>query len=97
MNGAHAILYSDDAAATRATLAKVRGAGRWTPAAAGWSRPATGRDRCAPGGAGGRVEFYGQGESLREIVAALEAEGRPAKQGGRWHPRTICLPGRASP
>jgi hypothetical protein len=37
INGAHAILYSDDAAATRATLAKVLGPGRSTPAVAGTS------------------------------------------------------------
>jgi hypothetical protein len=35
INGAHAILSSHDAAATRATLAKVLGPGRWMPAAAG--------------------------------------------------------------
>jgi hypothetical protein len=35
INGAHSILYSDDAEATRAALAKVLGTGRWTPPAAG--------------------------------------------------------------
>jgi hypothetical protein len=35
INGAHAILYSDDAEATRPTLAKVLGTGRSTRAAAG--------------------------------------------------------------
>jgi hypothetical protein len=35
INGAHAILYSADADATRASLAKVLGTGRSTPAAAG--------------------------------------------------------------
>ena len=33
INGAHAILYSDDADATRAVLAKVLGPGRSTAAA----------------------------------------------------------------
>jgi hypothetical protein len=46
ITGAHAILYSDDADATRAALAKVLS----TPsAAAGCSLPATGRARCPPG------------------------------------------------
>ena len=35
INGADAILYSDDAEATRAALAKVLEPGRSTPAAAG--------------------------------------------------------------
>jgi hypothetical protein len=35
INGAHAILYSDDADATRAALVKVLGPGRWMPAVAG--------------------------------------------------------------
>jgi hypothetical protein len=35
INGVHAILYSNDADATRATLARVLGTGRSTPAAAG--------------------------------------------------------------
>jgi Recombinase len=36
------------------------------------------------------LELHGLGESLRGIIAALEAEGRPAKQGGRWHPKTVA-------
>jgi hypothetical protein len=35
INGAHAILYSDDAEATRATWPRSSGPGRSTPAAAG--------------------------------------------------------------
>ena len=35
INGAHAILYSDDADATRAALAKVLGTRSWTRVAAG--------------------------------------------------------------
>jgi hypothetical protein len=53
INGAHAILSSDDAAATRATLAKVLGI-RTVDAGGGWlifALPPA-RDRCAPGGAG---------------------------------------------
>ena len=34
INGAHAILYSDDADATQAALAKGLGAGQWTLAVA---------------------------------------------------------------
>jgi len=30
------------------------------------------------------------GASLRAIVAALEAEGRPTKRGGRWAPATVA-------
>jgi site-specific DNA recombinase len=30
------------------------------------------------------------GLSLREIAAALEAEGVPAKRGGKWHPVTVA-------
>jgi DNA invertase Pin-like site-specific DNA recombinase len=30
------------------------------------------------------------GLSLRAIAAALEAEGIPAKRGGRWHPTTVA-------
>jgi hypothetical protein len=35
INGAHAILYSDDADVTRAALAKGSGPGRWMRATAG--------------------------------------------------------------
>jgi len=38
----------------------------------------------------GNYGSAGQGESLRGIVAVLEAEGRRAKQGGRWHPKTVA-------
>lgn len=30
-----------------------------------------------------------EGQSLRQIASALEAEGRATKQGGRWHPFTV--------
>ena len=58
INGAHAILYSDDAAVTRATLAKVLGT--WTvDAGGGWRIFALSRPRSRPpGGAGGRAELY---------------------------------------
>jgi hypothetical protein len=35
INGAHAILYSDDAEATRAALPRCSARGRWMPAVAG--------------------------------------------------------------
>jgi DNA invertase Pin-like site-specific DNA recombinase len=35
------------------------------------------------------VELDAEGLSLRDIAAALEAEGRPTKRGGKWHPMTI--------
>jgi hypothetical protein len=44
INGAHAILYSDDADATRATLAKVLGT-RTVDAGGGWLIFASGLDR----------------------------------------------------
>ena len=35
-------------------------------------------------------ELAEAGASLRAIVATLEAEGRPPKRGGRWHPQTVA-------
>lgn len=36
------------------------------------------------------VELRRDGTSLREISRTLEAEGRPAKRGGAWHPKTVA-------
>jgi DNA invertase Pin-like site-specific DNA recombinase len=36
------------------------------------------------------LELRSEGASLPRIVAALEAEGRPSKRGGRWHPTTVA-------
>ncbi len=36
------------------------------------------------------VELRGQGLSLRQICNALEAEGRPTKRGGQWHPTVVA-------
>lgn len=36
------------------------------------------------------VELRETGASLRSIVDTLAAEGRPAKRGGTWHPRTVA-------
>ena len=30
-----------------------------------------------------------EGRTIPEIIAALEAEGRATKRGGRWHPTTV--------
>jgi len=47
------------------------------------------------------TELKTAGASLREIGAVLEAEGRPPKRGGSWHPETLRraaarVPGRPS-
>jgi hypothetical protein len=49
INGAHAILYSNDTDASRATLAKVLGTRSVDAGGLADLRPATGRDRCPPG------------------------------------------------
>jgi DNA invertase Pin-like site-specific DNA recombinase len=36
------------------------------------------------------LELHQDGASLRSIAATLEAEGRPPKRGGRWHPQTVA-------
>jgi DNA invertase Pin-like site-specific DNA recombinase len=36
------------------------------------------------------LELERGGLSLRQMAAVLEAEGRPAKRGGKWHPQTIA-------
>ncbi|MFP5377930.1 MAG: recombinase family protein [Acidimicrobiia bacterium] len=36
------------------------------------------------------VELRSAGASLREISRTLAAEGRPAKRGGAWHPKTLA-------
>lgn len=35
------------------------------------------------------LQLHSSGASLREIAAALEHEGRPAKRGVRWYPMTV--------
>jgi DNA invertase Pin-like site-specific DNA recombinase len=34
--------------------------------------------------------LHSQGYSLREIVAELDRRGIPAKDGGRWHPKSVA-------
>ena len=35
-------------------------------------------------------QLHQGGRSIREITATLNAEGVPAKRGGRWHPTTVA-------
>ena len=44
-------------------------------------------------------ELHAGGASLREIIAALDAEGHATKRGGRWYPSTVraCWSGLLSP
>lgn len=34
-------------------------------------------------------ELAGEGQSLRQIAATLDAEGHTSKRGGKWHPTTV--------
>ena len=36
------------------------------------------------------VELRAEGESLRQIAAALTAEGFTPKRGGAWHPQQVA-------
>jgi len=91
INGAHAILYSNDADATRATLAKVLGTR---------SVDATGRAR-RPSGRGGRpAELYLMTDDVAATVTALPAEGievaRPISDQGWGVLTAISLPAGSS-
>ena len=87
INGAHAILYSDDADATRATLAKVLGT-RSVDAGGGWLIFALPPAELAvhPAEEGGRAELYLMADDVAATVAALLAEGievtRPDQRPG---------------
>jgi hypothetical protein len=74
INGAHAILYSDDADATRATLAKVLGT-RSVDAGGGWLIFALPPAEIAvhPAERGGRAELYLMTDDVAATVAALQA------------------------
>ena len=76
INGAHAILYSDDADATRAALAKVLGT-RSVDAGGGWLIFALPPAEIAvhPAEAGGRAELYLLTDDVAATVTALQAEG----------------------
>jgi hypothetical protein len=98
INGAHAILYSNDAAATRATLAKVLGT-RSVDAGGGWLIFALPPAELAvhPAEQGGRTELYLMTDDVAATVAALEAEGveiaRPISDQGWGLLTAIALPG----
>ena len=84
INGTHAILYSDDADATRAALAKVLGT-RSVDTGGGWLIFALPPAELAVHSAtdGGRAELYLLCDGVAATVAALRAEGgrgRPAGQ-----------------
>jgi hypothetical protein len=76
INGAHAILYSDDADATRATLGKVLGT-RSVDAGGGWLIFALPPAELAvhPAEEGGRIELYLLCDDVAATVTALQAEG----------------------
>jgi hypothetical protein len=98
INGAHAILYSDDADATRTTLAKVLGT-RTVDAGGGWLILALPPAEIAVHAAerGGRAELYLMTDDIAAMVAALQAEGveiaRPISDQGWGLLTAIALPG----
>jgi hypothetical protein len=98
INGAHAILYSDDADATRATLAKVLGA-RSLDAGGGWLIFALPPAELAvhPARGGGRAELYLMTDDVAATVTALQAKGieiaRPISDQGWGLLTAITLPG----
>jgi hypothetical protein len=113
INGAHAILYSDDADATRATLVKVL-VTQSVDAGGGWLIIALPPAEFAvqPAEENGRAELYLQCDDVAATVAALQAEGievaadqRPglgAVDGhrpprGRARPLPACHPTAAQP
>jgi hypothetical protein len=98
INGAHAILYSNDADATRATPAKVLGT-RTVDAGDGWLIFALPPAEIAvhPATEGGRAELYLMTDDITATVAALQAEGieiaRPISDQGWGLLTAITLPG----
>ena len=98
INGAHAILYSDDADATRATLAKVLRT-RTVDAGGGWLIFALPPAELAvhPAERGGRAELYRMTDDVTATVTALQAQGievaRPINDQGWGLLTAITLPG----
>jgi hypothetical protein len=98
INGAHAILYSDDAEATRAVLAKVLGT-RSVDAGGGWLIFALPPAEIAvhPAAEGGRAELYLLCDDVAATVDALRAEGievtGPVSDQGWGLLTAIALPG----
>jgi hypothetical protein len=97
INGAHAILYSDDADATRATLAKVLGT-RTVDAGGGWLIFALPPAEFAvyPAEQGDRTQFCPLCDDVTATVTAFQAEGievaRPISDQGWGLLTTITLP-----
>ena len=97
INGAHAVLYSDDADATRATLAKVLGTR--SVDAGGWLIFALPPAEVAvhPVEEGGRAELYLLCDDVAATVTALQAGGievtRPVSDQGWGLLTAITLPG----
>jgi hypothetical protein len=101
INGAHAILYSADADATRAALAAVLGT-RSVDAGGGWLILALPPAEVAvhpvhPGAEAGRAELYLMCEDVQATLAALRAKGveatRPVSDEGWGLLTAIALPG----
>jgi hypothetical protein len=98
INGAHAILYSNDADATRTTLAKILGT-RSVDAGGGWLIFALPPAEVAvhPAEAGGRTELYLMTDDVAATVTALQAAGieiaRPINDQGWGLLTAITLPG----
>jgi hypothetical protein len=98
INGMHAILYSQDADATRDALRQVLGT-RSVDAGGGWLIFALPPAEIAvhPAGEGGRAELYLMCDDVAATVAALEAEGlqtaRPVSDQGWGLLTAIALPG----
>src|SRR6266508_4411582 len=87
INGVHAILYSHDAGATRATLAKVLGT-RSVDAGGGWLIFALPPAELAvhPAEEGGRLELYLMTDDLAGTLVRLRERGvtvtdEPSEQG----------------
>ena len=98
INGAHAILYSDDADATRAALARVLGT-RSVDAGGGWLIFALPPAELAvhPADKGGRAQLYLMTDDLDATIDVLKAEGievaRPVSDQGWGLLTAIALPG----
>jgi hypothetical protein len=98
INGAHAILYSDNADATRTALAKVLGT-RSVDAGGGWAdlRAAPGRARRPPGRGGRPGRAVPSLRRRRRHRGRLQAEGieiaRPISDQGWGLLTAITLPG----
>ena len=98
INGMHAILYSQDADATREALRKLLGT-RSVDAGGGWLIFALPPAEIAvhPAAEGGRAELYLMCDDVAATVVALQAKGfqaaRPVSDQGWGLLTAITLPG----